>query len=122
MESLKMVREEQRLYLVPVISFLVDGDGNDGDDGDDDDGDEDDDRWWCSIVVKRKDFKINWPVFECSIGFYLAEWPWTSYLNSLCFSFLIYKIGTVTVYNKNSINVSYYKKKILRPCYTSWEL
>ena len=39
-----MVREEQRLYLAPVISVLVDGDGNDGDDGDDDDGDEDDDR------------------------------------------------------------------------------
>lgn len=41
-----MVREEQRLDLVPVISFLVDGDGNDGDDGDngDDDGGEDDDR------------------------------------------------------------------------------
>ena len=89
-----------------VISFLVDGDG---DDGDDDDGDEDDDRRWCFIVVKCKDFKINGPVFQCSIGFYLAEWPWTSYLNSLCFSFLIYKIGTVRVYNKSSINVSYKK-------------
>lgn len=41
-----MVREGQRLDLVPVILFLVDGDGDDGDDGDngDDDGDEDDDR------------------------------------------------------------------------------
>ena len=61
-----MVREEQRLDLVPVILFLVDGDGDDGDDGDngDDDGDEDDTGddvllWLKARTSKLMDLCLN---------------------------------------------------------------
>ena len=50
----------------------------------------------------------------------LAVWPWESYLNSLCFSQLTYKVGIIVVVRLNKKMLGHYL--VPRPVTTKWEL